>query len=656
MKSIRIAGLKAERKGILERLQKHGVVELKKEPLSAGFEVQDTTQALLTLERSAQTVQQALQVLDQIHPEKNGLLGSLNGRRILSEEEYEKESDTALDSMPSCYDILALDKQLAECRAELGRLRLLMEESVPWQRYDLPASFTGTKYTKVLTGTLPADYTDTQIRQMLEEAGCTVPVEIEVIHREKTMTNLFAVCLKSDGDALQTAFRAIGFAAVSPSKRGGLVTDDYAFYSERYTALLKETDLIESLIAGFAEERNAIRFLYDHYFARIEKYKAIQTLQQSRHAFVLSGYVPEIYAESLQKELEDRFTVAVEILVPSEEEEVPVALCNNAFCRPCESITKMYAMPSKNDVDPSSWMAFFFYLFFGMMLSDAGYGLVITLACLFVLRKFHLEESMRQNIRLFLFSGISTIIWGVLFGSYFGDLIPRFTGHFLGQELNLAPLWINPVEEPMTLLIAGIALGIVHIFIGMGIKFYTLCRSGHWLDALCDIGLWYVTLIGLIALLCGTALGLSMLLSIGAGLSIAGAAGLILTQGRHSKGFGKVIGGIASLYNVTSYASDILSYSRLMALGLATGIICQVVNILGTLASGAAGLVLFIVIFILGNAIGLGINALGAYVHTIRLQYVEFFAKFYDGGGRAFDPFSLKSRYIRLSRRPAAKK
>ena len=344
----------------------------------------------------------------------------------------------------------------------------------------------------------------------------------------------------------------------------------------------------------------------------------------------------------------DQMNCCYRFAPPKEDEEVPVLLDNKNFFVPFEAITEMYSLPDYRGFDPTSIFALFYAVFFGMMLSDAGYGILMTVACFVVLHKFKLEGNMYKMIRLFFYCGISTIIWGALFGGWFGDFIQVFARTVLGKEVVINALWFNPLDDPMKLLIFSLALGIIHLFIGMGIKAYMQIKEGHWFDALCDEGFWYFTIVGLIALLGGSSIS-PVLPEIGQWLAIIGAAGLLLTGGRDKKGIGKVTGGLSNIYNITSYLSDILSYARLLALGLATGVIAQVVNTMGSLFGGGVfGIIILVVVFIFGHALNLAINALGAFIHSSRLQYVEFFGKFYEDGGEPFDPFRKKTKYIKI--------
>ena len=233
-----------------------------------------------------------------------------------------------------------------------------------------------------------------------------------------------------------------------------------------------------------------------------------------------------------------------------------------------------------------------------------------------------------------------------MFGGWFGDFIPVAAKSIFNIDITIDPLWFNPVNEPMTLLVFSLILGAIHLFTGMGLKAYLLIKNGHTIDAVCDIFLWYVLLIGLVLFGVGGSIA-PALASVGKVMSIVGVVGILLTGGRNKKGIGKITGGLGSLYGITSYLSDVLSYSRLLALGLATGVVAQVINTLGSLAGGGViGAVVMIAAFLIGHTFNMAINVLGSFVHSSRLQYVEFFGKFFDGGGTPFRPFERKTKYV----------
>ena len=305
-------------------------------------------------------------------------------------------------------------------------------------------------------------------------------------------------------------------------------------------------------------------------------------------------------------------------------------------------------------------MAVFYYILFGMMLSDAAYGLIMVAVCGFCLWKFkNMELSMRKALRMFFFCGISTTFWGFLYGSFFGDVVGAFSGTFLGQRQDLPPFWFSPLEEPMRMLMFSLLVGVIHIFVALFLGAVQFWKQKRYKDLVYDIVFWYLLVGGLILLLLSTEMfagiaGIAKLEepagtigSIAAGI---GAVGILLTGGRESKNpVKRLLKGAYALYNVTGYLGDILSYSRLLALGLATGVIAQVINSMGTMmGSGPVGLIAFILIFLVGHTINIAINLLGAYVHTNRLQFVEFFGKFFQGGGRKFQPFGVHTKYFKI--------
>ncbi|MBQ2486935.1 MAG: V-type ATP synthase subunit I, partial [Ruminococcus sp.] len=270
-----------------------------------------------------------------------------------------------------------------------------------------------------------------------------------------------------------------------------------------------------------------------------------------------------------------------------------------------------------------------------------------------MIKIFKPDKRMYNNLKLFQYCGISTTLWGLVFGSFFGDAPAAIYNMMTGSKITMAEMirWptLDPQKDSLTLMVISIAFGLVHILVGMGCKFYSCLKRKDWAGAFFDTGLWMLLLIGFAVLAAGM-VTTPVLITVGAVIAIACAVGLVLTQGRGKKGIvGKAIGGLASLYDITGYISDLLSYSRLLALGLTTGVMAQVFNMLATMmGTNVLGIVFMVVIFIVGHLVNIGLNALGAYVHTMRLQYVEMFSKFYEGGGKEFEPFSLNTKYIKI--------
>ena len=409
--------------------------------------------------------------------------------------------------------------------------------------------------------------------------------------------------------------------------------------------IAEDEEILKKLVAY----REHIEFLYDSLMMRRDRARVVGDMISTEMVFYFDGWMPakaQPEVEALLKEYE--FYYNIEEPDP-DDESVPVLLQNNSIVTPFEAVTGMYSLPGRHDIDPTAILAPFYFLFFGLMLSDAAYGLILTTLCAIILKKYKLEGTTHRMIKMFMFCGLSTFMWGALFGGWFGNFFTVAAKTFFGKEFVIKPLWFDPLSEPMRLLVVSLILGAVHLFVGMGVQAYMDIKDGRLLDALFDIGLWYLLLIGIVLFAFGGKLGEGAV-GIGKIMAIVGAVGILLTGGRKKKGiFGKLTGGLGSLYGITSYLSDVLSYSRLLALGLATGVVAQVFNTLGSLAGGGiAGSILLIVVFAFGTVFNIAINALGAFVHSCRLQYVEFFGKFYTGGGRPFAPFERKTKYIKI--------
>ena len=386
---------------------------------------------------------------------------------------------------------------------------------------------------------------------------------------------------------------------------------------------------------------------------KIEKYEALKNISVTENIFYLSGYIPERCAEKVVKELEEKYCAAVNITEPGEDEEAPVLLQNNSFASPVEGITEMYSLPGKHDIDPNAIMGFFYYVFFGMMFSDAGYGLLMVIATLIVLLKAKPEGNKRKTVLMYLYCGISTMFWGIMFGSFFGDAINIIRTNYLHLPEMRLYVWLNPQgDDLMTTMLFCFLFGIIHLFVGVGIKGYMSWKEGDKFGALADTLSIYMAVGGAAPICAGMIIPMpEAVTNVAKYIALAGVVLIVLTAGRASKGiFGKLGAGLYALYNVISgYLSDILSYSRLLALGLVTGIIGSVVNMMGTLPNNmVVKTVLFIIVFIFGHTVNFGINIIGAYVHTNRLQYVEFFSRFYEGGGNAFTPLKVNSKTFKF--------
>lgn len=662
MRRISIYGLKSQRKGVLELLQRRGAVEIiQQQPDSDALSLMDTGAAQSQFAATQATARQALEILDVHCPVKKSPLAMLEGRKPISLQDYQQGLQRVKDSATAAGHIVQLERSREECSAEIIRLQTQLEALEPWLGLDISMRTKGTRSTTAFIGTFPQPMSREQILSGLAQKLPEVKaIEVEVLSALPQQTCVFLLCLSEESPAVETALRSMGFSwppnpsKKPPSQRKIQLEGWIQEQKGKLASILTE-------ISGYADRRDDLCFLYDYYAMRIEKYQVLSMLRQSRRTFIITGYIPAENAPALEQELQQTFTVFTETEEPGSKEDVPIALKNNGFAAPMEPVLEGYSLPGRGEIDPCTPMACFYYLLFGMMLSDAAYGLIMTIGCAVVLAKFkNMESGLKKSIKMFLYSGISTTFWGILFGSWFGDAVTVISKTFFGTEVTIPALWFVPLNEPMRLLVFSFLLGIIHLFAGLGVQFYQCARAGRWKDAIYDVVFWYLLVGGGIVYLLTMEMTTEML---GLGFTLPepigtisaicagiGAVGVLFTAGRDSKNPGKrFLKGLYGLYNVSGYLSDILSYSRLLALGLATGVIASVFNQMGAMAGGGVvGAIVFTLVFLIGHTLNIGINVLGAYVHTNRLQYVEFFGKFYEGGGRKFNPFAAHTKYYKI--------
>lgn len=660
MQRISICAMKKNRKAILERLQELGAMEIdiQLEDQDA-YQKMDISNSKATFEKQAQTADRALEILQEYVPEKTGMLASLNGKPLIDRELFDKAAKNHDNYLETAHRIVSLDKQIAEQKANIQKIQIQMESLTPWMGLTVPIGYTGTRKTSVLIGTIAGAQSLEALYSLLANYAPDVDaVDVQVISTDKDYTYLAVVCLTKDVQVIEEALRAGGFA-----KPALTVNKVPAEYQKELKAQTEEAESqigsLQKEIGDYAGSRQDLRMISDYCRIRAEKYEILGQLPQTKNTFALSGYVPAYQADRVIREFSERYDAVVETETIKEEEAPPVLLKNNSFSESVEGVLASFGLPGKGEMDPTFFTSIFYVFLFGLMLSDAAYGLIVALACGIILVKCpRMATNLRKSIKLFFWCGISTLVWGIMFGGYFGDAVDVVSETFLGHKVTIPALWFVPLNDPMRLLLYSMLFGVIHLFTGLALKGYMCIKDGRYMDFLCDCVLWFLLLIGLIGMLLPTDLFAGIagqqiyfpeaLKAVVKWMAIIGAVGIVLMSGRANKNFGvRIALGAYDLYGMTSWLSDVLSYSRLLALGLATGVIASVVNQMGSMGGKSIiGLILFIVVFLIGHTFNIAINLLGAYVHTCRLQYVEFFGKFYEGGGKAFEPFMLKTKYV----------
>ena len=643
-----VIGLNERKPQILKRLMDLGVVEIKNqdakltdEDWSPFIEKDGDEVAVYNLDTKISEVSNALEALNKYDKGKKPLI---KVRKAVKESEFEAKlkNRDALEEIVT--EVNGIYKEISRLKSEESKINTVIIGLKPWVQYDLPLDMTGTRFTSIVIGTVPAATMVEDVERAVSEKS-----EGAVVYKvssDEQQSYLSVVCLNEEKDDVLEVLRLNNFTPIAFNEVSGKANENIVQFEEELEKIKKDIINLEEQLSQMAGSKPDVEMLHDDYIIDRDKARILSSIVKTKTAFYFDGWLPKAKEDAVREILEENGCF-YEFKPLEKGEEAPVLMKQNSIVEPFEAITNLYSVPSVNDIDPTPFLAPFYFIFFGMMLSDAGYGIIMAVACFILLKRFRLEGMMKKLVKMFFFCGISTTFWGVMFGGYFGDFIPVAAKTLFNKDIALNPVWFNPIEEPMTLLVFSLILGAIHLFVGMALKAYVLIKDGRPMDALFDIFLWYVLLIGIVLFGIGGSLGLATL---GKYMSIVGALGILFTAGREKKGiFGKLVGGLGSLYGITGYLSDVLSYSRLLALGLATGVISQVINTLGTMAGGGIpGAIVMIIAFVIGHTFNLAINALGSFVHASRLQYVEFFGKFFEGGGIAFNPFNKRTKYVEI--------
>jgi len=635
MKKVFLLGHQTERPEILSLLQKMGSMEML--DLKSGPNWEDLSDTLIpdhpeqkvnTLEAQLGEIRYCLDLFHRYFPMRKSFVQQFTGGKIELTDTLYGEYTGNLDKIKELYrQCRQSEEEFVKIRNEETQCQNSIEELLPWESLDLPLEEVGEgSYLTVGLYQVPEDRFSAMISE-LDKLNCYYS---EISTNGDLKHIVFAGLIK-DKELYIEIFKEASAVSFSYPISPGTAADNIQNLQQKVTRLAEKRQHLISQIEALVESRMFLMTVYDHLQNEYDKHLAVTNLARTDNSFIMEGWVPEPALEDLENNLSSQTKTAVLVArEPKPGEMPPVLLENSRAVEPYEVVTKLYSTPKKNELDPTPYLAPFFFIFFGICLSDAGYGLVLASLAFLLIRKLKLEGMGKQLMNLLLMGGISAIIFGLLLGSAFGDL------------LKLKPLWFNPLEDPMRMLVYCFAIGLFHIYFGMFLQAYRNIKSGQLLNALFDQGFWFIFLNGLVLLI------LPQTALLGKWLAISGALGLILTQGRSQQGlFKRFFSGLLSLYNVTGYLSDVLSYSRLLALGLATGVIASAINSMaGMLPGGLIWSILMAIGLVGGHFFNVIISSLGSYVHTSRLQYIEFFGKFFEGGGRQYKPFQLKSSYI----------
>lgn len=648
MKKLRLMVVRGQKDALLRDLMLLGCVQVSEpDALLADAEaaaVLRQESGNVTETRSELTrLNAALKLLDKYAPVKSKLLSSrpeVTEREFLDVDAYRKELDAVAQ-------LEELESDVRRYNGEEAKLRSSVEALRPWETLDLPLSMGSTATTRITLGMLPAAADFGEAQETLEEAA--PESQMYEISADREQHYVLLICMKDELTEALAALRTFGFTLANLGGTPGTAKQNIDSAQQQIADVIRKREQAEAGIAAFAPHRDAFKLCVDRASVRLGRAEAEERLVGTESVVCMRGWLTAPEEEKLTAVLA-KYDCAWDLADPTEDEypEVPVKLKNNKFTEPLNMVTNMYSLPAYGTVDPNPLMAPFFILFYGIMMADMGYGLVMVLAALIALGKMKPKRGSKYFCELLLACGVSTFLLGIVTGGFFGNAVPtivRMFGHDVQLGILTSPL-LDPLKDTTTILIGAMVLGFIQLVTGMIVNMVMECRQGKAGDAIFNEGTWLVLFAGLAlyVLKIGNIAGVPVVLCIG-GLM------LIYGSGREAKGFGKVTAVFGALYNgLTGWFGDILSYSRLMALMLAGSVIAQVFNTLAAMPSSGGvtvvSMLVFILIFLVGHALNFGLNLLGCFVHDLRLQCLEFFGKFYVDGGKPFSPLEINTRYV----------
>ena len=639
MKRIRLIALAEDRDALLSSLLHVGCVEISEpEELPQGEDgsplLRRDVAGVAQARAQLTALQHALEVLRKYAPQKKGLFaprGTIGEKELLDEAAMA----AALSKAEAVNEHAKAVGQLNTREARLHTDQLALQ---PWSSYDLPLEDQGTKSVSILLGTVPnaVDF-DAMAGAVAESAEASW---LKLLSTDREQQYLEVIVHRSQEQAALETLRTYGFSFSQLKELTGTVTENIRRLDEEIRQVGQQRQQELEAIRTLGASRQELEVCVDRVQQVLAKEDAKERLLTGGAIICLDGWAAAPEVPALEKALA-AFDCAYELTDPTPDEypQVPVKLKNNVFSRCMNVVTEMYSLPAYDGTDPNPLMAPFFILFFGIMMADAAYGLLMIFGALFVLKKAKPREGTRNFMELVFWCGVSTTIIGVMTGGFLGDFIPQLLKIINPQSTFEMPALFTPLDDTVAIMLGSLVLGFIQVITGMTVSVVNKIRSGDFIDALFDEITWWIILAGVALAIfgIGTVGGVPIPLTVG---------GLMLVFGgtRKAKGFGKVASLVGLVYNgVTGYFSDILSYVRLMALMLSGSVIASVFN---TLGATFGNVILFVIVSLIGNALNLALNLLGCYVHDLRLQCLEFFNRFYKEGGKPYKPLAIQTKYV----------
>ena len=632
MKKLSLVALKKDADKLLNDLMWNGSVEVSDASESSETALAQNTAVIREISDITAKLSKIDNALGVLKPYEKAPKGLFSKKKQYKRSDYEASDDIADEAVALSDKVSAAFSAISSKSAEINALTSSIGALEPWKNYDIPLDVERTERTDVILATYPASREIGELAARFD--GVTDEYEISEIGKDDAAHYLFVLVNRAFTNEILRVSADIGFAKQELSRFGtGLPSAEIVEYTAARETLEREIEEHKNELSEYAGEADKLRFAYDALSAKLSVTEAKQKMIMTDSAVIMTGWVPAFAAENISHKL-DEIGCAYEFTDPEDgDEDIPVLLQNGRLSSNFESVVEMYSLPMYKTFDPTKIMSVFYFIIFGMMFGDVIYGLILSVGAFLMTKLLDLGKETKKLVMVFAICGVSSMFWGVMFGSYAGNLLGGL----------IKPVAFDIIEQPIYFLVLAFVIGAAHLLVAMGIRFYILCREHKFFDAVVEIGSWYLIFAGIALLAAVNKTAGIILVGIGAAI-------IILFKGRDSKNpVLRIFKGLLGLYDIVNFASDLLSYSRIMALGMSSAIIAMVVNTLADLpGKSPVGIIFMIIILLLGHIINIALNILGTFVHTSRLQYIEFFGKFYVDGGRRFRPLAMEPKYTNI--------
>ena len=632
MKKFKLFALEKDRKSLLKELQKFSYVHfVKTKEDDESLKEIELNQDMTIIKEKSQKVKWMLNYFSKLFPKET--------KKEIDESSIKETLFVLVEQQASKYDfsndyenLANISGEIDSNKEEIANLETYRKELSKWLNIkESLGNLKAFKTAKFFLGTV-AKKNFEPLKDKLRNFEHTY---IEEISDESSQINIMLLTSNTEEKELKNELKTYSFTETNFDFDTSF-TDEYEKTKNREEELKKANEKLKEKVEKLLKLIPKLLIQKEYLDNALMRETVVSNFKATDTVNVIEGYIPLDMEEEFKKIVNKNSNKSnyLEITeVDKDDEEVPILLKNSGITGLFASITQMYALPRYNEIDPTAILSIFYWIFFGMMVADFAYGLILFILSGLALMIGKFDENKKKFLKFFFVLSFSTMIWGLLYGSAFGDLI------------KLPTQVLDSSKDFMSIFILSIIFGAIHLVIALGIKAYILIKNGYFMDVIYDVFLWYLTLTSLIILLLAGRFGLSEFTkNIFIACAVIGMLGIVVFGARDAKTLvGRIGGGLYSLYGITSYIGDFVSYLRLMALGLAGGFIASAINIIVKMlvSKGILGIILGVVVFTLGQSFNIFLSFLSSYVHTSRLTYVEFFSKFYEGGGKAFKKFRV---------------